>query len=32
MVDSIGLVYVKTETELFKPIWSSVVCDENQTR
>lgn len=29
MVDSIGLVYVKTETELFKPIWSSAVCEEN---
>ena len=29
MIDSIGVVHVKTETELSRPIWSGAICDEN---
>ena len=29
VIDCIGLVDVKTETELSRPIWLGVVCDEN---
>lgn len=31
VTDSIGLVYVEIKIELFRPIWASVVCKENQT-
>ena len=30
MIDPIGMVYFEIEIKLFGPIWSSVVCDENQ--
>ena len=29
VIDHIGLVYVKTETELLGPFWAGAVCDEN---
>ena len=30
MTDHIGLLHSKIETELLGPIWSGIVCDENQ--
>ena len=32
VLDCISLAYAKTETKLPKPINSTTVCDENQTR
>lgn len=30
MTDHIGLVYAEIKTKLSGPIWSIVICDENQ--
>ena len=30
--DHIGMVYSKIKTKLLRPIWLSVVCDENQPK
>ena len=30
MIDRMGLVYTEIKIELLEPIWSGVVCDENQ--
>lgn len=32
VIDHVGLVYAKIEIKLSKPIWTSVVYDENQIR
>ena len=32
VIDHIGLVYAKIETELMGPIWPGVVYDKNQIR
>ena len=30
--DRIGLVYIKIEIELSRPMWLGAICDENQIR
>lgn len=32
MIDHIGVIYIKTEIELSRPIWSGVICNENYIR
>lgn len=32
MIDHIGVIYIETEIELSRPIWSGVICNENYIR